>query len=147
MRRKRNRRWRLLADAKLQGALCLRLAVYWVICQLSVVGTMLAFHSLSTPQVNEISIWSYAIPALFTSSVLLPLALFDFIAASNRFVGPIAQLRKKLNAMAESKTTEHVGFRTKDYYQDVEKNFNAICDHFDKLAETPEYPQQENVSV
>ena len=50
---KKERRRRVFADLKIQGGLCLRVAIYWVVCQLAVIGTIAAFAALESPEASN----------------------------------------------------------------------------------------------
>ena len=70
----------------------------------------------------------YITPALFVSSLALPLALFDLILFSNRFAGPMLNFRRKFNELVEHETAETMHLRHGDFYPDLAENFNKLRD-------------------
>lgn len=123
-----NRRWRLVADFRLQSLLCLRIVMYWLFCQASMVVTILGFNMLVGIDQDAAppSIWRLLVPALFVSSLLLPVMLLDILMFSNRFAGPMLNLRRKLKSLAEGQPTPKLQFRAADFLQE-------ICDDFNRL--------------
>ena len=84
---------RLLADPKVQGALILRAASYWLYCLLSVTLMMVCWVVIAERPASSTEMWNTVVsrcgPALFASMLLLPVALIDMARMSNRFAGPI----------------------------------------------------------
>ena len=124
-KKSRDKRWRLVADPKLQGVLCIRVAIYWVLCQLTVYGTMFGFAYLEGSKTDDLK--HLMIPALISAVVLLPVVVVDMITFSNRFAGPIHNLRKRFTHYAKTGVVEEIRFRSGDYYLDLQENLNQIC--------------------
>ena len=136
MVRKQNRRYRLIADVKLQGLLIVRVIAYWFTCQLMMVGTMLGFAFLQGPSEGiSAAVKTLMVPAIFVSAMVLPIAIFDMLVFSNRFAGPMLNFRRKFRELAQEGTTGHVHFRAGDYYPDLRENFNQLLDQLNKPAE------------
>lgn len=121
--KRKNRRWRLIADVRLQGQLCLRIGIYWLVCQLTMVGTIAAFNFLSGGDGSAVQ---FLIPALIVSSLFLPIAMFEILRFSNRFVGPVVNLRRRLDDLATTGTTEEAKVRVGDFYSEICGSINAI---------------------
>ena len=120
-------RWRLFADARVQGQLCFRVVIYWLVCQFTMVGAMIAFASLGgTEQVSPDVIWSFVGPAFFASLMILPFALLDAVGFSNRFSGPIHNFRQRFADLVSGKPSRELNFRPGDYYEDLAENFNLL---------------------
>jgi len=127
MKQNKHKRLRVLADFRLQGNLCLRIMIYWIVCQLSMIGTILAFSFLGGPA-SEVAapISRFIVPPLVISSLVLPIALLDMLMFSNRFAGPLLNFRRKLGELVENGACEDVRFRGGDYYRDLGDNFNKL---------------------
>jgi signal transduction histidine kinase len=125
---KRNKRWRLCADFKLQGSLCMRVAAYWMICQLSIFGTLLVFVFLHQGSTGPETVWQMLTPALIVSTIVLPLMMLDLLVFSNRFAGPLWNFRRKLENFVETNQFDEVRFRRGDFFQDLSENFNKLCE-------------------
>ncbi len=119
-----NKRWRLVADSKLQGNLCIRVAIYWFLCQLTIYGTMFGFAYLEGSETNDLQ--HLMIPALIASLVLLPAVVVDMISFSNRFAGPLHNFRRRFEVFAKTGEIEEIRFRKGDFFPDLQENFNQL---------------------
>jgi hypothetical protein len=128
MKKKRDRRWRFWADKTIQGRLAIRLAFYWFACQFAMVATIVGMSILmqGSTSTGVGSIWSLIVPAVIVSIMVMPFAMYDLIAFSNRFTGPIMRFRRQFARLAESGTTDEIHFRPADFYHDLSENFNRI---------------------
>lgn len=136
----KNRRRRLLADSRVQGMLCLRIAIYWITCQAFTFGTVAVFSVLAGPGTENDSITNYMVPAFCFSTLVLPLILLDALVFSNRFVGPVWNLRKHLKALVNEGSCEEVRFRGGDYYRDLHDNFNKLVCALRESSRNPALP-------
>ncbi len=121
----KNKRWRLFADYQVQGGLCVRLAIYWLICQLAMMMTMFAMDWLA-PE-SQMGARGLIFPGFVVSSICLPLAMFDLIAFSNRFAGPVMNFRRHFGKLVNREALEEIKFRPGDYYYDLMENFNDLA--------------------
>lgn len=121
---KSNKRWRLFADPKVQGGLCIRVIIYWAICQCIFMSTISGFDWL-TQGSNE-SGSHFLFQGVIVSSLFLPLVLFDLMTFSNRFAGPVWNFRNKMQKLADGEQVENVKFRPGDFYSDLMNNFNEV---------------------
>ena len=103
----------MIADPKLQGILCLRVAIYWFFCQVTIFGALFGLAFLEGSAGGAIK--RLIVPALITSVMVLPVALFDMVVFSNRFVGPVYNFRQKLSKFANGGVVEKLRFRPGDY--------------------------------
>ena len=107
------RKNRLLVDWKFQGALCLRISFYWLLCQTTLVATMLGFLALEAqadlhPYDGTASPGRFIMPAVVGSSVFLPLVLLDNLRMSNRIAQTLNLFRNTLNQLCERQESESV---------------------------------------
>ncbi len=128
MKKRKNKRWRLVVDVKIQLLLCARIVVYWMVCQITMIAAILGYAVLLDGSTSDStgSLWRLLIPALTVSSLMLPIMLFDMVAFSNRFVGPIFNFRRKFKQFVEQGSADEMTFRNKDFFPD-------LCDNFNKL--------------
>jgi hypothetical protein len=126
-----------MADWKIQGALCLRLAIYWCVCQSTFILTILGFqflHGMSGESAaGTSSPWQFIVPAAIVSSCALPVILLDLLIFSNRFAGPLFRLKRHLHELARGSQPPEFRPRTGDYYQDLISDLNTVQK---RLAET-----------
>ena len=66
---------------------------------------------------------------------LLPAFTLDTIRFSNRFVGPIARLRKGLRALGSDETVHPMTFRENDFWADAADEFNRVADRINQQTE------------
>ena len=127
MSKKKFNRWRLFADARVQGQFCIRVVIYWVMCQLTMLGGMIAFASIGgKDQISPEVLWQIAFPAALVSLLALPFALLDAVGFSNRFSGPILNFRRRFAEFVQGKPVNEMSFRPGDFYEDLSRNFNEL---------------------
>ena len=133
---KKNQRYRLLADKKIQGILCLRVTVYWFVCQLIVAGSILCLVKLDGANTHGLAAIQKCIPpALIIATAILPLMLYDLIAYSNRFAGPIVNLRRKMDQFVNENKSEVAHLRQSDFLRDIAENYNRMQAHIEHLED------------
>ena len=123
MSKRQFKRWRLFADSKIQGQLLLRLIGYWIVCQISIFGTIALFSFITN---SSASVSPLVVPALIVSFIFLPIVVVDAIVFSNRFAGPMVNFRSNLKRMLKGEEIGDIRFRPGDFYQDVSNDFNQL---------------------
>ena len=123
--KRKNRRWRLLADLKIQGGMCARVIAYWLICQGLMCATIAVLASLEGPASGG-SALRFLMPAFHVSLCALPLALLDTLIFTNRVVGPLFSFRRQFQQLAKSQNVEELHFRKGDFFADLAENFNRV---------------------
>jgi hypothetical protein len=130
-------RKRLFVDPKVQGALVLRVLLYWVTCLVTVSMMLLCWWMLTGParlfytQFDDL--WIQYGPAMVASLLLLPMVILDVLRLSNRFVGPLLRLRRGMRALAQGEQVEPIEFRDGDFWQDFAQEFNALAAYVGEL--------------
>jgi hypothetical protein len=123
-------RKQFFVDPKVQGALIVRVIMYWVFCLLSIALWILCWHIFTGPArlfyTHFSDMWFFYGPAAIASFVLLPLVIIDTVRFSNRFVGPLLRLRRSLRALARGEEVEPIEFRNSDFWQEFADEFNAV---------------------
>ena len=106
------------------------MGIAWVACQLMMVTTILGFLMLegTDPTVASAapSPWRFIIPALVSSTAILPIALLDMLIFTNRFTGPLLRFRKHLQSLAEGQSVSALHFRPGDLLSDLGDHINEI---------------------
>jgi hypothetical protein len=127
---KRAIRRQLFVDAKIQGALMLRVILYWATCLVTITLMLLCWRILTGPartfyqHLDEM--WFSFGPALLGSLILLPLVIVDVVRLSNRLVGPFVRLRHGMRALARGEHVESIRFRQGDFWREFTDEFNAV---------------------
>lgn len=123
-------RKQLFVDPKVQGALVIRVVLYWVVCLITITLMLLCWSILRTPRIfytHLDDMWFHYGPALVASFILLPMVVVDIIRVSNRFAGPLVRLRRSMRALARGDHVEPIRFREGDFWQEFADEFNAIA--------------------
>ena len=122
-------RKRLFVDPKVQGALVVRVLLYWIVCLITITLMLLCWSVLRTPRMfytHLDDMWFRYGPALVASFLLLPMVVVDIIRLSNRFAGPLLRLRRSMRALARGEHVEPIHFREGDFWQEFADEFNAL---------------------
>lgn len=124
-------RKQIFVDAKVQGALVLRVAIYWVLCLLTLSLVLLCWRILTGPArlfyTHFDDMWYYYGSAVVASFLLLPIVLVDIVRLSNRFAGPLVRLRRSMRALARGEEVRPMHFRDSDFWQEFADEFNTIA--------------------
>ena len=124
-------RRRTYVDSHVQAALCKRIFWHWCAFFAVVMLVISGFQVLlGTPGQT----WSQRLGSqlgytFFLGVVvlsLLPAFMLDAVRFSNRFVGPIARLRRGMRELADGGNTEEMRFREGDFWADAAEEFNEL---------------------
>jgi hypothetical protein len=140
---RRFERKRLFVDRSVQGALLLRVIVYWWL-SLFTVSVLLIYleivNGIAVPvgdHFNVAHLWQEHVSVLVAFLVILPMLLWDSLILSNRFAGPFHRIRRTIHRLASGESAEPLQFRSKDYWQDVAKDLNALGEHLRQANDQP----------
>jgi hypothetical protein len=141
MAAKRVPRTRLLVDRRVQGAIILRVVLYWIVFLVTLMLLLLCWRIIADP-IHALSwhfhqMWLESGPALVASCVLLPLVIFDILRVSNRFAGPLFRLRRSMRALARGEIVRPISFREGDFWLEVAHEFNAILARIQQQEQRP----------
>ena len=126
-----SRRQQMFCDREVQGALMLRVVMYWFFCLLTITLMLVCWSVVSgpprrfAPLVSELYV-RYA-PALAASLLVLPIVMIDVVRLSNRFVGPVKRLRDAMTALADGDDVSPIKFRDRDFWVPLADLFNNIA--------------------
>jgi hypothetical protein len=127
----RNLRKRLIVDVQIQGALAVRVVIYWLLCLFSLGILLLLWRMLAVPfsPLDEQlrGLWSLYRPTAILSLILLPLIVVDVLRLSNRFAGPMIRMRRVMHELAQGKSVPVVKFRKGDFWQEFAQDFNIVA--------------------
>lgn len=118
-------------DSKVQGTLVRRILFHW--CAFFVVTLMcVSAMQLLLGDPNKTVVERMSSPGSSLTLIgvimmaLFPAFALDTIRFSNRFVGPIARLRRYMRELASGEEVNTLAFRDNDFWSDVADEFNAI---------------------
>ncbi len=147
-------RRQLFVDRQVQGALLVRIAAYWCFSVLTICLITLCVRAITYPDrpfLEYFAISEFFVqygPLILTSSILVPLIMFDVVAVSNRFVGPLLRMRRSMRDLAAGNPVEPIHFREKDFWQEIAQEFNLVVARVRELerelAEARGEPQPED---
>lgn len=127
-RKMRRQHW---VDARVQGTLIRRIVIHWctffVVTLLCVSLMQLLLgdpnktitERMSSPEQNLLLLGMIMLS-------LLPIFVLDTIRFSNRFVGPIARLRRSMRELVAGEKVPTLAFRDNDFWTEVADEFNSI---------------------
>lgn len=127
----KNRRTQFYVDREVQGALMLRVGLYWLFCMFSI-GLMVAcWNAFTGPQQGFFELFRntyprYA-PALAAAMLMLPIVMIDVARMSSRFAGPIFRLRAAMKELADGQQTVPLTFRENDFWRELAEDFNRVA--------------------
>ena len=125
------KRRQLFVDKAIQGALMVRVSAYWVLCLVSMTLMLIVWQMLFNPTRLFWTRPAYLLlhygPAVMIVTFLLPIAVFDILRLSNRFVGPFLRLRGAIRRLACGEPVEPIRFRKHDFWQEFAEEFNAVA--------------------
>lgn len=126
------RRKQIITDELVQGELLFRALVYWFCCLFVVVTLVFAWTILfgtarSVVQVVQDAL-AMSAPAILGAVLLLPILLADLLKVTNRFVGPIQQIRYTLRQLSVGEPARRVYLRRDDFWQELALYTNTIAD-------------------
>ncbi|MEW4455911.1 hypothetical protein AB1L30_24800 [Bremerella sp. JC817] len=147
----RDRRRQFWVDPEVQGGLAMRVAMYWMICLLSVGAVMIigaALGDLNSPVTAASSaLWNYFIPSAVVSLFVLPIMILDSIRHSNRFVGAIARFKKAMTRLADGETASPLILREGDAWKCLAEQYNRIALRLEELESAQNEPTTEASST
>jgi len=143
----KNFRRRFFVDPQVQGALILRVVLYWVVCLVTVTLMLLCWRIATGPArlfyTHFDDMWFHYGPAMVASCILLPLLVIDIVRLSNRFVGPLVRLRRAMRALARGEHVEPVSFREGDFWLEFAQEFNALLARVERQQTGPRPEREE----
>jgi hypothetical protein len=132
----RFKRKQLLVDYPVQGALLLRVALYWTFTLTTIALMLLCWRIVTGPArlfyLHFDDMWFHYGPALIAACLMLPIVLLDIAKLSNRFVGPLVRLRRSLRLLANGQPVAPIQFREGDFWQEIADEFNAVAARLQK---------------
>jgi len=130
MANEKRKRKQLFVDPKVQGALILRVVLYWMVCVVTITLMLLCWRIMTGPArpfyTHFDDMWFHFGPALVASFLLLPLVVYDIVQMSNRFCGPLFRLRRSVRALARGEHVAPISFRDGDFWPEFAQEFNTL---------------------
>ncbi|MCP4082288.1 MAG: methyl-accepting chemotaxis protein [Planctomycetaceae bacterium] len=127
-KRLRKQHW---VDSCVQGTLVRRVLMHWCVF---FAGTLLCMSILQMLLGNPDKAIMDRLTASGSSMLLLivimlslfPAFALDTVRFSNRFVGPVARLRRVMRELAQGEKPGSLAFRDNDFWSEVGDEFNAV---------------------
>lgn len=143
----RSKRKQNYVDSHVQGALLRRICAHWLVFffvtgfAVILLQTLLGDPSKSLSERLSLETGEFMFMGMVMIS-LFPAFLLDTIRFSNRFVGPIARIRRYLRQLRQGDTS-HCSFRDNDFYAVLAEEYNAVADMVATQAKEIERLQQQ----
>jgi hypothetical protein len=139
-----HKRKQLFVDPKVQGALVLKIVLYWMVCVVAIALALLCWRIITGPArmfyTHFDDMWFHFGPALVASFLLLPLVIYDVVQTSNRFCGPLFRMRRSIRALARGEHVDPISFRDGDFWPEVAQEFNTLLARIQQSASTADSP-------
>jgi len=123
-------RKRFFVDYRVQGALIVRIVLYWLMCLVTIMLLLLGWGMIADPirswNTQLAELWTLYGPAAVASLLVLPVVIFDLLRLSNRFAGPMFRLRRSLHDLAQGKSVPLVRIRQGDFWRKFAEDFNTV---------------------
>ncbi len=139
-------------DSRVQGTLVRRILLHW--CAFFVITLMcVSVLQLLLGDPNKTiaeRIMSPGSGLLLIGVVMLalfPAFALDTIRFSNRFVGPIARLRRYMRELADGENITTLAFRDNDFWSEVADEFNQVVELVQEQAAEIEQLKQKVMST
>jgi hypothetical protein len=133
------RRRRLWIDSEVQGALLFRTVLYWFFLLAATSLIMLCVSAVREPGATLAEYYQRFLTrhgiVAFATLILLPFVLYDVLATSNRFAGPLYRMRQAMRDLASGMRVEPIQFREKDFWRDTADEFNALAAYVEELKQ------------
>lgn len=132
MVRARSQRKQNYIDTHVQGALLKRICGHWLVFffvsafAIILLQTLLGDPSKTLGDRLRLETGEFMFMAIVMIS-LFPAFMLDTIRFSNRFVGPIARVRRYLRQLKNGET-DHCSFRDNDFWSELAEEFNSVAD-------------------
>jgi hypothetical protein len=138
---KKSLRKHIFVDPKVQGALVLRVILYWFVCLIAISLMLLCWRIVTGPArmfyTHFDDMWFFYGPAAVASVLLVPLLIVDVVRLSNRFTGPMVRLRRSMRMLARGEEVEPLRFRNGDFWHEFAEEFNAVAARLHHLTTAP----------
>jgi hypothetical protein len=132
------KRTRLWVDPSVQGALIVRVLIYWFACMIFVTLPLALIQTLANPgqylYQHYLDVLFRHWPILAALTAMIPLFIYDTILFSHRFAGPISRLRRELGRYEQGERIFPIAFRKGDFWRDLVDRINNLVER----AETAE---------
>ena len=127
------KRHKLLVHDQIQKTLIKRALLYSSACVLFMVLPATLVSAFRNPErllpLHFVDVLIAYWPVLASAVVLGPIAAYDMLRLSNRFVGPVVRITNELKRVAAGENVEPIVFREGDYWHEVAIAFNDLhCD-------------------
>lgn len=127
-------RKKLFVDKKVQGGVVARAIRYWLM-SVAVVGMItIVGWAFFTPGIAVLASSPELLAGLFTglavatvtTTLLIPVVIYDQIKFTHRFAGPMVRLRDSMQRAAKGEAVPAIRFRDDDCWQELAEAFNQM---------------------
>ena len=119
-------------DTHVQGALLRRICIHWFVFffvsgfAIILLQTLLGDPAKTLAERLQLETGEFMFMGIVMLAIF-PAFLLDTVRFSNRFVGPIARIRRYMRQLKDGETT-HCAFRDHDFWSELANEFNAVAD-------------------
>ena len=141
-------RKKYFVDRSVQGAILIRLCMYFVLFMLSA-GALLFFVEalIDDPRNAGANFLQRYGPTILAGLVLTPVFFLDLCKLTNRFAGPMVRLRRSMNALADVEEVAPIHFRDGDFWHEIAEDFNRVIARIETAEKTAAESVPRNTDV
>lgn len=114
---------------RLQTLLSIRLAVYFISFQITIVLLLAIEQSTSAAMVYLFGPWASLFTFILIAAIMTAIAamfIWDVVKLLHRLVGPLVRFRKAINALAAGEELTLITLRKGDHLQELKDEFNEM---------------------
>jgi methyl-accepting chemotaxis protein len=149
-----NQRKQILVNT-FQTRLFLRLAIYWLIYQLTVWNFLFLWEMIedgtSNPLEHYVRFFQERYPTLICFVLLVPFLCWDAVKFAHRLVGPLYRFQKTMQAVAAGDKVPPVKLRQGDFLIEMQDDFNHMLTSIQErgvtVLETKEQEEERQAPV
>lgn len=124
-------------DPAVRGEVARQCFYYWLAYLTATLVFLFAWIGLVDQPNSAAGFWqrwnTLALPALISSTLLLPLVFFHSVRFGNRFSGPLYRIRKTLSALSRGEAVDSLSMRKDDYWQELAGDIERLSRYVEQL--------------
>ena len=137
MSRPNSMRKKLYVDRIVQGTILRHIVVQWGLFLMATFVLLLFFDVVAGVQGNDgENLFQRNGLTMLAILALAPIFIYDLCKLSNRFVGPMARLRRAMHDLANGGEVSKIQFRKRDFWQEMAEDFNRIAQRVQSTGTT-----------
>ena len=141
----KHKRRKIFVDADVQSELLRQLVYHWLMFLTTLLWILVIVEFVKsgfTARIGECmsNVMHDNVVMLMSLLVLAPMAIYQMVKVSHRFVGPMVKFRRSIARLGAGEQVEPVCFRKNDFWKDIAANFNLVVGRIEELEAAAKKP-------